>query len=66
MRMTHTRLHFGLDCAKGRVIMKKAVSMTIDENLLEQVKAYAESWHMSVSAAVSYILSNYLEMDGGV
>ena len=44
--------------------MKKAVSMTIDENLLEQVKAYAEAWHMSVSAAVSYILSNYVEMEG--
>lgn len=41
--------------------MKKAVTMTIDENLLKQVKAYAEVWHMSVSAAVSYILSNYMD-----
>lgn len=46
--------------------MKKAVSMTIDENLLEQVKAYAEAWHMSVSATVSYILSNYVEMEGRI
>lgn len=46
--------------------MKKAVSMTIDENLLEHVKAYAETWHMSVSAVVSYILSNYLEIEGRI
>ncbi len=42
--------------------MKKAVSMTLDENLVAEVKALADSWHLSVSAAVSYMLSYYVEM----
>ena len=41
--------------------MKKIVSMTLDENLLALVKKYADSRHISVSAAVSYILSYYIE-----
>lgn len=46
--------------------MKKPVSMTLDENLLALVKTYADAWHMSVSAAVSYMLSYYVEMERSV
>lgn len=46
--------------------MKKVVSMTLDENLIAVVKSYADTWHMSVSAAVSYMLSYYVEIERGV
>lgn len=39
--------------------MKKAVSMTLDENLIAIVKSYADERHLSFSAAVSYMLSCY-------
>lgn len=41
--------------------MKKAVCISLDENLLNTIKEYAEKWHLSVSATMAYFLTQGLE-----